>query len=619
MATLPAASVGEVRLDLNREMGDGTDSNLTGYAHLFPNLAPGTRYRASNVDPQVAEPIVCPVVGGLLRDPSGVGYPKVLASDAAGITHEGLQWVLEFHLDDVAEQPADLYFTVPAGSFVNVGLLADPSPQPSVQQVVVASQPVLDAATQAEASADRAETAAAAAEIASGFTDATLLAVLDTPTGQSRTYLDSLYDPPFNFAELSPSYFVTFDQPDTTLVQAFVIHEKTGDIYTTQVANGYGSDATQSVRLSRLSPDGKLLSYMTLRYAGHGTLFHLEDVGSDVYVHTHWYRTVDTATGTGLTHGYARFRYQGTAAGLTWDHTNAGITWLNPQHADYVSIFGDQRNGLVGYRESPGTSEYVRVRTLANAKAGISTQVYPTLTIPTATVGTTMQGAALDGDTLYWLTGPPNGASILSEFHLPTGELVQQQTVSFGQEPNTGYDDSNYEPEGIFLYHNPLTGAKSLFVGMATGTSGARNPKAYAYHSSQNVPLFLGARLQRFDRLLHHEVEWKDLPLDADFSAIDAQSVPQYRRLAGRTELRGTVKHATSSGITSGMVCATLPSGYRPKTYQRLNGATSSTAETVRRINIGDNGAIELNWSGTGGITWQSLDNLSFEANWDLD
>jgi len=146
MATYPATAAGEVRLTLRIPNGDGTDAPAQGYAYLFPNLRPGTMYRASNVDAQYAGKTRLVFDGsGNLEDPETGLWPKVVASNAPGATYNGLQYVLEFHLDNTlpSEQPADAYFTVPAQSFVNVGFLADTGPQPSVQTIYVNTAPIL--------------------------------------------------------------------------------------------------------------------------------------------------------------------------------------------------------------------------------------------------------------------------------------------------------------------------------------------------------------------------------------------------------------------------------------------------------------------------------------------
>lgn len=149
MTAIPATALGEVRLDLNDLLLNGTDQAVGGYAYLWPNLAPGTIYRASNVDPLVAKKVRVTFTGaGLIQDPATGAYPKVLASNAPGASYAGLQWVLgDFHLTGLTpqQQPADRYFEVPVESFVNVGLLSDPAGQPSVQTIYIDTAPILTA------------------------------------------------------------------------------------------------------------------------------------------------------------------------------------------------------------------------------------------------------------------------------------------------------------------------------------------------------------------------------------------------------------------------------------------------------------------------------------------
>lgn len=179
--TLPTDAVGEVRLTLQIPRADGKAENAQGYAYLRPHLPLGTRYRASNVEVQVAARTRVDFDSqGRIRDPLVAdAWPKVLASDAPGATIEGLQWVLEFHLSNVEQQPGDVIFTVPAKGYTNVGLIVDTTPVPAVQQVVVSPAPVLAAAQAVEQRA--AEIAAIAAS-----TDGVLAAALRDPASASR-------------------------------------------------------------------------------------------------------------------------------------------------------------------------------------------------------------------------------------------------------------------------------------------------------------------------------------------------------------------------------------------------------------------------------------------------
>jgi hypothetical protein len=149
MTAIPATALGEIRLDLNDLLLNGTDAGVGGYAYVWPNLAPGTIYRASNVDPLVAKKHrVTFSAAGLVQDPATGAYPLVLASNAPGASYAGMQWVLgDFHLTGLTsqQQPADRYFEVPAQSFVNVGLIVDPAQQPAVRTIYVDTAPILTA------------------------------------------------------------------------------------------------------------------------------------------------------------------------------------------------------------------------------------------------------------------------------------------------------------------------------------------------------------------------------------------------------------------------------------------------------------------------------------------
>lgn len=735
MATLPATALGEIRLNLNLPDADGTTDPVTGYAWLYPNLEEGTPYRATGTPTMIAarQRLEFDTAGtGNLEDPDTGTWAKVLGGNAPGHTHPGMQWLLDIHIDNV--EPRTIAFDVPAGvgAFVDVGDLVDPNPQPSVQTVVIAAGPVLDAANQTEA--DRIATEQARAQVEQLLLNASAtpstpratftppnnrgyvrLCTLDGVAGttgahiefllsgtgdfgvaergthlvhvvqrganyvqlrawsfghkrtawpvefytkQISTYVfevwarfanfNQLHDlhtlgawnatlnlngatsstpaglvarpvremdgpRPFRFDEYTPAYYSMLNGLEPTVVQSFVFNRSTGDLFTAQVDPSQ-SGVSESVRLQRLSRDGaQVLDSMILQYAGHGTNFHLEQIGTTTWVIMHWFKTVD-GTGTGTEYGIARFPY---TPGATWANTNAGIQWLASGQVYYVP-FGDQKNGLLGLRYTEGGVEKVTVHTLANAKASnFGAPVY-SLSVP-ASAGAIFQGSALDGNHLYWLTGPSNGAPKITQFDLQTGGILAQMEypAPFGEDPNGAYEDADWEPEAVHLYDDPQTGAKSLFFGFATGTNNNRNNKLYAFHSTENAAHFMGERLQRYDRLFMHDTDWIDIVPSGGgltFADLDAESRPQYRRLGGEVQLRG-VLNATTTGITAGLPVFQFPVGFRPTSYKRFTHTSSAPApEKSRRINVGTGGNLELNFQGSDAIKWQSLDGLCWEA-----
>jgi parallel beta-helix repeat protein len=176
MATLSPTVTGEVRLAMTRDLVDGTTVPVTGGAWISPDLKPGTRYKAANITTIVADRVRVVFTDGLLRDdePGSTSYPRVLATNAPGISITGLQYRIEFDLEDVDEQPADIYFTVPAGSYTDLAQIADSNPQPGLSYVYINSaelqvlhdQTIAAAAAAAQSATNAAASSAAATAIA---------------------------------------------------------------------------------------------------------------------------------------------------------------------------------------------------------------------------------------------------------------------------------------------------------------------------------------------------------------------------------------------------------------------------------------------------------------------
>lgn len=98
------------------------------------------------------------------------------------------------------------------------------------------------------------------------------------------------------------------------------------------------------------------------------------------------------------------------------------------------------------------------------------------------------------------------------------------------------------------------------------------------------------------------------LTLAAGVTGLTGGSVTA-RKVGRRVQLSWPV----SGTLTPNMNVATLPAGFRPATYQRLATPTSDATTTVRRLNIDTAGNVLVNASGSGNVTWQSLD-VSFLA-----
>ncbi|WP_332606877.1 teichoic acid biosynthesis protein [Bacillus spizizenii] len=290
----------------------------------------------------------------------------------------------------------------------------------------------------------------------------------------------------FDYTTISPVYHTTLNLADKTVLQCFVIDEETGDIYATQVSSGGTSGTSESFTITRMNQNGVMLDSMKVVYGGHGTTIGLERENGKLYIWSN-YNVVDSS-GKTIGNDLVRFPY---SAGTTLTGANGGITRYNKFNDKYTIPVIDQQNGLIAFRiRGAGDSSTLELRNLSDVKKGVDKKL-GTIEVPSDL--TYLQGFTIDGYDAYWYTGDTNSRNYPSElvlFSFKDGALKKRITCDFGRGPDGRFEGDFREPEAICLYKDPISGKKSLFAGIATGWTGKRFAKIYAYHSKENAAKF---------------------------------------------------------------------------------------------------------------------------------
>lgn len=298
----------------------------------------------------------------------------------------------------------------------------------------------------------------------------------------------------FDFTAVSPAFHTTLNLADTTIMQSFTINETTREIYATQVAT-VNPDPSQSFVLTRMTIEGIRLDSMRLNHAGHGTSIGVENAADGVYIWSNYYQL--DAGGNVIGTDLVRFKYVG---GAVYDEKSPALIRYNKFTTDYVCPVIDEKNGTIVFRRSNAGVDIIELRNLADVKAGTN-KILRSMTIPT--VGdpaiSYLQGFTVDGDSLYWVTGDTNSTTYpheITRFNMVTGLIEKRETLTFGYGPGGIYEDGFREPEGAYLYTDPVTGAKTLFAGVVTGEGYRRIAKVYAFHSLGNESKFIANKTQ---------------------------------------------------------------------------------------------------------------------------
>lgn len=284
----------------------------------------------------------------------------------------------------------------------------------------------------------------------------------------------------FNFTKITPKLFTELRVADKTVLQSFNFDEKNHQIYTTQVATGMGGGSPQSFRITRLSFEGLQLDSMLLKHGGHGTNIGIENRNGTIYIWSLYDRPNETDNSD-----LVCFPYK---AGATLDENSKELQRFSNLPLNHrVTPALDMKNRQLALRQydTVKNKQWVTVFNLDDAIANKNNPLY-TINIPEELHY--LQGFFLDDGYLYWYTGDTNSKTypnLITVFDT-SGKILLQKEITVGSDLSYRYENNFREPEGICMYTNPETGAKSLMVGITSGKEGSRISRIYAYHSYEN-------------------------------------------------------------------------------------------------------------------------------------
>ena len=239
------------------------------------------------------------------------------------------------------------------------------------------------------------------------------------------------------------------------VLQNFAIDDSNGEIYTVQDE----SNSNNNLLVNKLTSEGKSLGHITLTNLGHGNGLGFERLPDNSIRLWTDYVPVDS-------HGYgtqiARFNFDNPSEVSSYDLCPKGYK------VPFVTIDNDNRTLLMRAVNKKTKEELIFVFSLDEVlKGGKKPKL--SFAIDSAQRIQSFQGLHVKDNVIYILTGD---SSIYTPKLLygydQSGKVLFRKRVKAGSDfaaDNGGY----YEPEGLYIYKNPETGEKRVYVGIVTG------------------------------------------------------------------------------------------------------------------------------------------------------
>jgi len=323
--------------------------------------------------------------------------------------------------------------------------------------------------------------------------------------------------------ESEPTYVANLNLKIGTIMQSFQFNGPTNEFYAIQT-NGYLPGPAQGYTMNRLSPGGIYMDSMDVVYGGHGVSFGIENIGNQVYIWS-YYQKVD-ANGNAIGHELIRYPYM---AGATITPTSPSVQRYSTfQNGPFYPAV-DQANDIMAFRLGTEGVQRIEIRKLSDVKNGVN-KVLHSFAIPPELLY--LQGMAVFKDRFYWLTGDSNGVNYpieLTEFDVTTGRILSRRRLNYGKNDQGQYDANFREPEGLSFYYDPVTGGKSLLLGIITDSGNRRQNKVYAFNSVKTEGFFASVKSQSVQNipLTTPSGNTKELPAGAT-ALIDIQEPGLY-------------------------------------------------------------------------------------------
>lgn len=280
------------------------------------------------------------------------------------------------------------------------------------------------------------------------------------------------------FNRTTPHYVGTFRTNGGALFQSFAIDPVTGYVFAVRGDVG----TTEDMIIHRYTPDLTFVDKCTLVACGHGNSIEVEhDANGDVWIWVWWENDTSSA------YKGIRFKYQGSASGLTFARTSSRVQTLpdvtpgRPTNAPlYYTIDALNNRVAIRYSEGSGGHEKVFIHDKTAFLAGTNNAL-GTLSIPWKPDNLDWQGFQLvDGDVVDW-RGGAYGVGVPTLYRYPWDGSPGTGKWDLGYLATTGGDalSGENEAEGISMSRAP-DGTPTLVFCIVSGGAGQRRNALYS-------------------------------------------------------------------------------------------------------------------------------------------
>lgn len=270
--------------------------------------------------------------------------------------------------------------------------------------------------------------------------------------------------------DMTPRLMTTLYGNQNRVMQSFCRAPWDGTYFMAQVDD----EASNNMRISRLSSSGKALDYAVLQGAGHGSSITAEYENGQVYIWLFW--TVDPATGAKASP--VRWAYQGTRNGATVRLADAeALTVPAGTNAGHFAI--DQAADRIATYSRSGNTETLKLWTFSEFKTGTATAL-ATATV-TKPANASFQGFTTSDTKAYISRGGSAVTDIaptLYEVDWSTGAVTSKDVSGLVLDSSGTAPGDHNEAEGVCLWRDQA-GNPTLLFGIVTGPAQQRQARVY--------------------------------------------------------------------------------------------------------------------------------------------
>ncbi|GKU81194.1 hypothetical protein [Niallia sp. NCCP-28] len=274
----------------------------------------------------------------------------------------------------------------------------------------------------------------------------------------------------FTITNLNPKYITGIGGIRNAVNQSLNIDSKTAQLYTTQ--SDSVAAPNEGFYITRMTPDGKNLSFMWIPRGGHGTMISVErksqgDLRIWLY-HTGQRKLVCYPWKDNY------ILKESEVAGLT-DYTPTSLknVYFTPSFDEHYDYFCFRREDGI-----------VELRKRTDILAQIDNVLYKVNIDPTQyTEERPMQGCVSYGTDVYYQSGRDNNVMKIQKYDAVTNKKVMDYDVTkiIGENGIRLFRDELAEPEGLCYFVNPVTGKHSLLFVVTSGNTGKRFNQLYGF------------------------------------------------------------------------------------------------------------------------------------------